>query len=128
MDEIDRQQRIVTMVDALAQEAMELPGRERVAFIRRRIEEVGANDSDRLAAICSTCDERQTPRDLKEIARTKRLALEHQEFLERKRDKVPGRRAPSRTQFNRLERCLAGYTGAASNTTAKPSKGEGEET
>jgi hypothetical protein len=41
LDEIDRQQRIVTMVDALAQEAMELPGPERAAFIRRRIEEVG---------------------------------------------------------------------------------------
>src|SRR5215203_3423849 len=43
------------------------------------------NDPDRLAAICWTCDEQKTPRDIKEIARTKRLAEKHQDFLERQR-------------------------------------------
>jgi hypothetical protein len=33
-----------------------------------------AYDPDRLAANCGTCNERKTPRDLKEIARAKRLA------------------------------------------------------
>src|SRR4051794_14439853 len=60
------------------------------------------NDPDRLAAICWTCDEQKTPRDIKEIARTKRLAEKHQDFLERQRDKVPGRRLASRIQQERL--------------------------
>jgi 5-methylcytosine-specific restriction endonuclease McrA len=62
-----------------------------------------ANDPDRLAAICTTCDEQKTPRDLKEIAKAKRLALEHQDFLERRREKVPGRRASSWRQRKKLE-------------------------
>ena len=41
MDETERQERLLRMVNALAQEAMELPGPERAAFIRRRIVEVG---------------------------------------------------------------------------------------
>ena len=41
MDETERQERILTMVNALAQEAMEHSRSERRAFIRRRIEEVG---------------------------------------------------------------------------------------
>ena len=45
MDETERQERIVTMVNALAQEALELPGPQRAAFIRHRIVEV----SDTLA-------------------------------------------------------------------------------
>ncbi len=61
------------------------------------------NDPDRLAAICWTCNEQKTPRDLKEIARTKRLAEAHQEHLERQRMKVPGRKLPSRSQWRRLE-------------------------
>ena len=84
------------------------------------------NDPERLAAICSACDERKTPRDLKEIARTKRLALEHQEFLERRRTKVPGRRAPSRSQSHRLEQSLARLSGAFPDRDAEPSGGEGE--
>ena len=60
------------------------------------------NDPDRLAAICWTCDEQKTPRDIKEIARTKRLAEKHQDFLERQRDKVPGRRVTSRKQEEKL--------------------------
>jgi 5-methylcytosine-specific restriction endonuclease McrA len=47
------------------------------------------NDPERLAAICWTCNEQKTPRDLKDIARTKRLADAHQDFLERQRDKIP---------------------------------------
>ena len=62
-----------------------------------------ANNPDRLSAICWTCDQRKTPRDLKEIARTKRLAEEHQGFLERQRDNVPGRRVPSRRQWSKLQ-------------------------
>ena len=42
-----------------------------------------ANDPDRLAAICRTCDKQKTPRDLKQIAKAKRLALDHQDFVER---------------------------------------------
>lgn len=71
-----------------------------------RDESADANDPDRLAAICWTCDQQKTPRDLKEIARAKRLALEHQDFLQRRRDKVPGRRAPSRRQWLKLEQSL----------------------
>ena len=40
MDATERQERLLTMVNALAQEAMELPGPERGLFIRRRIVEV----------------------------------------------------------------------------------------
>src|SRR5215211_6424995 len=65
-----------------------------------------ANDPERLSAICWTCDQRKTPRDLKEIARTKRLAEEHQSFLERQRDKVPGRRVPSCRQWIKLQQTL----------------------
>jgi hypothetical protein len=65
---------------------------------------------DRLAAICWTCNERKTPRDLKEIARAKRLAERHQEHLERQSMKVPGRRLPSRSQWKRLEGQVMGRT------------------
>jgi hypothetical protein len=61
------------------------------------------NDPERLAAICWTCNEQKTPKDLKEIARAKRLAEKHQEHLERQRAKVPGRRLPSRKQWQRLQ-------------------------
>ena len=69
-----------------------------------RSEDADANDSERLAAICWSCDEDKTPRDLKAIARTRRLAREQQDFVERQRDKLPGRRAPSRKQWRKLER------------------------
>ena len=42
-----------------------------------------ANDPDRLVAVCRTCNQRKTPRDVREIARTKRLALDHQDFINR---------------------------------------------
>src|SRR5215207_8501376 len=61
-----------------------------------------ANDPDRLAAICWVCDEQKTPRDIKEIARTKRLAEKHQDFLARQQNKVPGRRVASRKQEEKL--------------------------
>ena len=64
------------------------------------------NDPDRLAAICWTCNEQKTPKDIKEIARAKRLADKHQDFLERQRDKVPGRKVPSRKQVEILKRML----------------------
>ncbi len=68
------------------------------------------NDPERLAAICWTCNEQKTPRDLKEIARAKRLAEAHQDHLERQRMKVPGRRLPSRSQWKRLEGQVTGRT------------------
>ena len=71
-----------------------------------RAGEADANDPERLAAICQRCHERKTPQDLQAIARTKRLALDHQDFLSRQRTKVPGRRVPSRSQFERLERSM----------------------
>ena len=72
-----------------------------------RSKDADANDPERLAAICQRCDERKTPQDLKAIARTKRLALDHQDFLARQRTKVPGRRVPSRSQFERLEHSIS---------------------
>jgi hypothetical protein len=75
-----------------------------------------ANDPDQLAAICWTCDQQKTPRDLKEIARTKRLAEAHQSFTERQRDKVPGRRAPSRQQWTRLRQSIRNGLGIAPPT------------
>lgn len=72
--------------------------------LRERSED--PNDPNRLAAICRTCDRQKTPRDLKEIARTKRLAIDHQDFVQRMRDKVPGRRVPSRRQRMKLEASL----------------------
>ena len=71
-----------------------------------RADEEDANDPDRLAAICWTCDQQKTPKDLKEIARAKRLADEHQAWVERMQDKVPGRPLPSSRQWRRLERSL----------------------
>src|ERR671916_1331836 len=47
-----------------------------------------ANDPDRLAAICWTCNEQKTPRDLKAIAKTHRLAAAHQEHLSRQSTKM----------------------------------------
>ena len=67
---------------------------------------------DRLAAICSACDEHKTPRDLKEIARAKRLAEKHQAFLAGQKDKVTGRRAPSRRQWDKLSRSIGQPIGA----------------
>ncbi len=67
-----------------------------------------ANAPERLAAICWTCNERKTPKDLKEIARAKRLAEKNQEHLERQRAKVPGRRLPTRKQWRRLQDSTAG--------------------
>jgi hypothetical protein len=63
-----------------------------------------ANDPDRIVAICRSCDQQKTPRDLRQIARTKRIARNHQDFLDRIRDKVPGRPVPSRSQWRKLLR------------------------
>jgi uncharacterized short protein YbdD (DUF466 family) len=62
-----------------------------------------ANDPDRLAAICRTCDKQKTPRDLKQIAKAKRLALDYQDFVERMRDKIPGRPVPSKGQWQKVK-------------------------
>jgi 5-methylcytosine-specific restriction endonuclease McrA len=66
-----------------------------------------ANDPERLAAICWQCDQEKTPKDLAQIARAKRLAEQHQDFLARQRDKVPGRRAPSRKELRQVQEFLA---------------------
>jgi hypothetical protein len=89
-----------------------------------------ANDPDRLAAICWICDQQKTPQDLKAIARTKRLAEDHESFLERQRDKVPGRRAPSRRQWTRMQQSLgykldAAPSGPANGARAEPPPDEG---
>jgi len=72
-----------------------------------RVKGDNANDPDRLVAICTVCDRRKTPRDIKEIAKAKRLALNNQDFANRMRDKVPGRPVPSRNQW----RCHRGANG-----------------
>lgn len=78
-----------------------------------RSEDENANDSNRLAAICWACDQRKTPRDLKEIARTKRLAEAHEDHLARMRDKVAGRRVPTRKEWREFERWLSRGTTAS---------------
>ena len=85
-----------------------------------REESDDANDPDRLAAICWTCDQQKTPRDLKEIARTKRLAEAHQSFLERQRHKVPGRRVPSPRQWSRIQQSFQGV-----DSPREPASAEG---
>jgi hypothetical protein len=69
-----------------------------------RAENDDANDPDRIVAICRTCDQHKTPRDLRQIARAKRIARNHQDFFDRMRDKVPGRPVPSRNQWSKLLR------------------------
>jgi hypothetical protein len=72
--------------------------------LRDKADEV--NDPDRLAAIFWTCDQQKTPGDLREIARTKRLAETYQSFLERQREKVAGRRVPSRRQWSDMQKII----------------------
>jgi hypothetical protein len=79
-----------------------------------RAEDEKANDPDRLVAICRTCDRQKTPRDMREIARTKRLALDHKDFVDRMRDKVPGRPVPSKSQWKKLIRSIRGPPGSLS--------------
>jgi 5-methylcytosine-specific restriction endonuclease McrA len=64
------------------------------------------SDLDRLAAICWTCHEQKTPTDLRSIAKAKRIAEKHQDFLERQAGKVPGRRVPSRKERQEIERII----------------------
>jgi hypothetical protein len=85
-----------------------------------RAETENANDPDRLVAICRTCDQQKTPRDIREIARTKRLALDHQDFVDRMRDKVPGRPVPSKSQWKRLQRSVGGPLGSLLTSAAPP--------
>jgi hypothetical protein len=65
-----------------------------------------ANDPDRLAAICWSCNELKTPKDLKEIAKSKRIAEKHQAFLAQQAEKQPGRRLPTPAQERPLQRIL----------------------
>ena len=93
-----------------------------------RTEDADANDPDRLAAICWTCDQQKTPRDLKEIARAKRLANKHQNFLELQRDKVPGRRLPSRRQWEDLQKKLGQQARASEQPALQHPTGDLDET
>jgi hypothetical protein len=72
--------------------------------LRDKAEE--ANDPERLAAICWSCNDLKTPKDLKEIAKSKRIAEKHQAFLARQAEKQPGRRLPTPAQERSLERSL----------------------
>ena len=74
--------------------------------IRLRDEGDDVSDPDRLAAICWTCDKQKTPKDLGSIAKDKRIAEKHQDFLERQAGKVPGRRVPSRKERQQIERII----------------------
>src|SRR3954470_20800458 len=65
-----------------------------------------ANDPERLPAPFWTCDQQKTPKDLKEIAKTKRLSARHQDFVARQQDKVPGRRVPTQKERLALERAM----------------------
>ena len=79
-----------------------------------------ANDPDRIFAICRTCDQQKTPRDIKEIARTKRLALDHQDFVDRMGDKVPGRPVPSKSQWKKLVRSIERQLGPIHGSATPP--------
>jgi hypothetical protein len=86
-----------------------------------RTEGDDANDPDRLVAICVVCHEQKTPRDIREIARTKRLALDHQEFIERMQDKVTGRPVPSKRQWQKLRDGMKSARGSLSiSETPRP--------
>src|SRR5215213_2238878 len=86
-----------------------------------RHEDDHVNDPDRFAAICWTCDQQKTPKDLKAIAKTKRLAEAHQNFLERQREKVPGRKVPTRKQWLELDRAIA-QLGSSDSSKTDPLK------
>jgi hypothetical protein len=90
-----------------------------------RDKDADANDPERLAAICWTCDQRKTSKDLKEIARIKRLACKHDEFLDRQRNKVPGRRPPTKRQWRELEDFVGeplGGSGDSDPPSSEPSE------
>ena len=78
------------------------------------------NDPDRIVAICRICDQLKTPRDMKEIARAKRLALGHQDFKDRMRDKVPGRPVPSKNQWQKLVRSIERPLGRILTSATSP--------
>jgi hypothetical protein len=75
-----------------------------------------------LVAICKACDQRKTPRDLKDIAKTKRLALDHHDFVGRMRDKVPGRPVPSKARWQKMKREMG-----TESDSAGPRLSRGEE-
>jgi hypothetical protein len=85
-----------------------------------RAETENANDPERLVAICQACDRQKTPRDMRDIARTKRLALDHQGFVDRMRDKVPGRPVPSKSQWKKLERSIGAPLGSLPTPATPP--------
>jgi hypothetical protein len=95
-----------------------------------RAEGEDANHPDQLVAICRICDRQKTPQDIREIARTKRLAINHQGFISRMQDKVPGRPVPSNVQWQKMTRFIAGVgenqAKAPVKSTALPEVGGGQ--
>ncbi|SEC59797.1 hypothetical protein SAMN05444161_1447 [Rhizobiales bacterium GAS191] len=89
-----------------------------------RAEGENANDPDRLVAICRTCDQQKMPRDIREIARTKRLALDYQDFVDRMRDKVPGRPVPSKSQWKKLVHSIERPLGPVFTSATPPNARE----
>ena len=85
-----------------------------------------ANDPDRLVAICTICNKRKTPRDIREIARAKRLAFNQQDFVERMRDKVPGRPVPSKSQWQKLVRSITLRCTPSLGSNARPKSPESD--
>lgn len=53
-----------------------------------------ANDPAKIDAICTACDGVKTPRDISEIAKTKRVAGREAEFRAGMAEKAPGRKRP----------------------------------
>lgn len=84
------------------------------------------NDPDRLAAICWSCEQQKTPNDLRAIAKAKRLADKHQDFLTRQCDKVPGRPLPSRKQSQLMDRALQRASDQLRDAGQRPSKPDAE--
>jgi 5-methylcytosine-specific restriction endonuclease McrA len=85
---------------------------ERIIFDHRpplalRSPEEDPNDPEGLAAICPQCDRLKTSRDLAEIARTRRLALDRAEHETRMAAKVCGRPRLSRHAERALKRYLS---------------------
>jgi hypothetical protein len=52
------------------------------------------NDPERLAAICTACDQKKTSLDLRRIAQVKRRGLTYNQLLERQRIAQAAGRAP----------------------------------
>ena len=74
-----------------------------------------ANDPDRLVAICRTCDQtKDTARHKRDRAEPSDWRSIIKDFVDRMRDKVPGRPVPSKSQWKKLIRSIRGPLGSLS--------------